>query len=104
MKHLKLFETFSNYTLDKMPEGFHKGSIKGYQVYMDDIDSGFKATTGLRNSFPLPCHVYIKDGSGVAFYKSGVLFSDYETEKSWKKEFGELENDKRFLKAKEELK
>lgn len=61
---------------------------------MDDIDSGFKATTGLRNAFPLPCHVYIKDGSGIAFHKT-VFFS----------QMMKLKNlGKRFLKAKEELK
>ena len=103
MKYLKLFESFSNYTLDQMPDGFHKGSIQGYQVYMDDIDSGFKTTTGLRNAFPIPCHVYIKGGKGMAFYKGGILFSDDVLRNEWKKEFGGLENDERFIKAKNEL-
>lgn len=103
MKHIKLFESLSNYTLDKPTEEFHKGSIKGYHVYMDDIDSGFKTTTGLRNAFPIPCHVYLKDGKGMAFYKGGILFSDDTLRTEWLEEFGSLESDERFIKAKKEL-
>lgn len=102
-KFNQINESHSNYTLDKMPKGFHKGSIKGYEVYMDDIDSGFKTTTGLKNSFPIPCHVYILDNGGIAFYKGGALFSDDVIKDEWEAEYGKLENDPRFIKAKEEL-
>jgi hypothetical protein len=86
----------SNYTLDGWPEGEYSGTIRGYQVYSDDIDSGFKTTTGLRNVFPISCKIYIKDGGAIVFYKNGVLFSDDMTRDKWKAEFGSLENDTRF--------
>lgn len=103
LKPYKLFESLSNYTLQEMPKGFHKGSIKGYEVYMDDIDSGFKTTTGLRNAFPIPCHVYIEDDGGIAFFKGGALFSSDKIRDKWKEEYGKLEHDVRFIKAKQEL-
>jgi hypothetical protein len=95
-KYDKLFESESNYTLDGWPEGEYSGTIRGYQVYSDDIDSGFKTTTGLRNVFPISCKIYIKDGGAIVFYKNGVLFSDDMTRDKWKAEFGSLENDTRF--------
>ncbi len=98
-----LQEADSNYEMEEMPDGFHKGSIKGYEVYMHDIDSGFRTTTGLRNVQPIPCHVYMEDGHGVAFYKGGVLFSDEDVEAEWKKAHKKLEDDPRFIKAVSEL-
>ena len=89
-------ETLSNYTLDNWPNGTYKGTIKGYEVYSDEVDSGFRATTGYRNAFPIPCTIYVKDGTAIAFSKGGVLFSDGETQKRWKEEFGSLENDPRM--------
>jgi len=95
-KYDKLFESESNYTLDNWPDGEYSGTIKGYQVYSDEIDSGFKTTTGLRNVFPIPCRIYIEDGGAIVFYKDGVLFSDEVVRDKWKMEFGGLENDSRF--------
>lgn len=98
-KHLyvdKIGESLSNYTLDNWPNGTYKGSIKGYEVYSDEVDSGFRATTGYRNAFPIPCTIYVKDGTAMAFSKGGVLFSDDETQRKWKEEFGSLENDPRM--------
>jgi hypothetical protein len=78
----------SNYSLKDWPEGKYKGSIKGYDVYSDEIDSGFKATTGYRNMVPIPCTIYVKDGHALAFSKGGILFSDKEIESEWKNKFG----------------
>jgi hypothetical protein len=86
----------SNYTLDGWPEGEYSGTISGYSVYSDEIDSGFKTTTGLRNVFPIPCKIYIENGGAIVFYKGGVLFSDEVVRDKWKAEFGSLENDSRF--------
>lgn len=95
-KYDKLFESESNYTLDNWPEGEYSGTIRGYQVYSDEIDSGFKTITGLRNVFPIPCKIYIENGGAIVFYKDGVLFSDEVVRDKWKAEFGSLENDTRF--------
>ena len=106
MKYLKCYKIFesselnelskSNYTLDGWPDGEYSGTIRGYEVYSDDIDSGFKTTTGLRNVSPIPCKIYIENGAAIVFYKNGVLFSDDMTRDKWKAEFGSLENDPRF--------
>ena len=106
MKYIKCYKIFesselnelskSNYTLDNWPDGEYSGTIRGYQVYSDDIDSGFKTTTGLRNVSPIPCRIYIENGVAIVFYKGGVLFSDDMTRDKWKAEFGSLENDPRF--------
>ena len=110
MKYLKTYKIFesselnelskSNYTLDGWPDGEYSGTIRGYEVYSDDIDSGFKTTTGLRNVSPIPCRIYIENGVAIVFYKNGVLFSDDMTRDKWKAEFGSLENDPRFIKIK----
>ena len=97
MKYLRKWnESKSNYTLDNWPDGEYSGTISGYEVYSDEIDSGFKTTTGLRNAFPIPCKIYIENGGGIVFYKGGVLFSDEVVSDKWKSEFGGLENDPRF--------
>lgn len=97
MKHLKKFnESKSNYTLENWPNGEYSGIIKGYEVYSDDVDSGFKTTEGLRNAFPIKCKIYIEDGSATVFFKGGVLFSDDDTRDKWVGKFGKLENDPRF--------
>lgn len=107
MKYIKCYKIFesselskSNYTLDNWPDGEYSGTIRGYEVYSDDIDSGFKTTTGLRNVSPIPCKIYIENGVAIVFYKNGVLFSDDMTRDKWKAEFGSLENDPRFIKIK----
>jgi hypothetical protein len=97
MKHLKTYnESKSNSTLDNWPSGEYSGTIRGYQVYSDEIDSGFKTTTGLRNAFPISCKIYIENGSATVFHKDGVLFSDDKTRDKWKSEFGRLQNDPRY--------
>lgn len=97
MKHLKRFnESKSNYSLENWPNGEYSGIIKGYEVYSDEIDSGFKTTTGLRNMVPIPCRIWIKDGGATVFFKGGVLFSDDDTRDKWVSEFGKLENDLRY--------
>jgi hypothetical protein len=85
---IKPVEQVSNYTLDQIPNGEYKGSIKGYYVYMDSIDSGFRATTGWRNMFPILCTVYVENGTAVAYSKAGINFSDDKTEEEWKKKYG----------------
>lgn len=86
-----------------MPNGEYAGSVKGYEVYMDGIDSGFRATKGYRNAFPIKCHVIIKDGTGIAYSRHGVLFSDDKTENEWKKKYGSLEKDPTYIKHKNKL-
>lgn len=98
-----IFEAKSNYTMENMPDGEYAGSVKGYEVYMDGIDSGFRATTGYRNAFPIKCHVVVKDGTAVAYSRHGVLFSDEKTEKAWKEKYGSLDKDPNFAKYKKEL-
>jgi hypothetical protein len=75
------------YDLPNMPEGTHKGSIKGYEVYMDGIDSGFKATTGYRNMYPIPCVVVVKGGQALAYSRHGILFSSEAAQTAWKSKF-----------------
>ena len=77
-------ESMSNYTLSNWPDGEYSGVINGYEVYSDDVDSGFKTTTGLRNMVPIPCRIYVEGGSAVVFYRNGVLFSDDEVRGRWK--------------------
>jgi hypothetical protein len=93
---MKYIKSKSNYTLENWPDGTYDGYIKGYDVYSDEVDSGFKTLTGLRNMKPIKCKIYIKEGGATVFYKDGVLFSDEETKDSWINEFGKLKNDPRF--------
>lgn len=94
----------SNYSLENWPEGKYKGFIKGYDVYSDEVDSGFKATTGYRNMVPIPCTIYVKDGHALTFSKGGILFSDKEIEDQWRSEFGKGMNAmKSDLRSKEYL-
>lgn len=78
----------SNYSLENWPDGKYKGSIKGYDVYSDEIDSGFRATSGFRNISPIPCTIYMKDSKAVVCSKAGIIFSSKEAENDYRKEYG----------------
>lgn len=83
----------SNYeTIADWPDGVYKGFIKGYDVYSDAIDSGFKTTTGYRNAFPIMCYIVVKAGHAIVYSKHGILFSDVETENEWREKFGKGKN------------
>ncbi len=73
----------SNYSLKDWPEGKYKGFIKGYDVYSDEVDSGFKATSGLKTTANVPCVIYVKNGHAIVKYDGGLLFSDEEIENKW---------------------
>lgn len=73
----------SNYSLKDWPKGKYKGFIKGYDVYSDEIDSGFKATSGLKTTANVPCVIHVKNGHAIVKYDGGLLFSDEEIENKW---------------------
>lgn len=66
-----------------MTEGKYKGLIKCYNVYSDEVDSGFKTTSGLINVAPILCIIYVKNGYAFVKYDGGLLFSDEEIENKW---------------------
>jgi hypothetical protein len=100
MENIKSYQAFneslSNYTLDTWPNGEYDGIIKGYDVYSDDVDSGFKTTSGLKNASPIRCKIYVKNGSATVYHKDGILFSDDKTRDNWKSKYGSLNNDPIF--------
>lgn len=72
-----LTENKSNYILGKnWPDGEYKGTIKGYDIYSNEVDSGFKTTTGLRNVGIISCLIKVKNGYALVYYKGGILFSN----------------------------
>ena len=60
MNHIKLYENFSNYHPNEIPEGTYDGVMKGWQVYSDAIDSGFKTNLGIRGTSP--CKIISQGG------------------------------------------
>jgi hypothetical protein len=61
MNHLKLYESFSNYSTLEIPEGVYDGVMKGWQVYSDAIDSGFKTKDkGIKGTSR--CKIFSKEG------------------------------------------
>lgn len=64
MKHIKVYENYSpgsNYSPMDIPEGVYDGVMKGWQVYSDAIDSGFKTKdAGIRGTSK--CKIFSKGG------------------------------------------
>lgn len=103
-KHGIIENANSNYELAEIKDGEYDGSIKGYDVYIDSIDSGFKTTTGYRNVYPIKVVVVVKNGVATVYSKQGVLFSSEEAQSSWKTKFpGGIETDPTFQRVRSKL-
>lgn len=94
----------SNYELGKnWADGEYKGFVKGYEFYSDDIDSGFKMTSGYKNIGNLKAIAIVKNGEAVVYTKGGATFSSDKAQELYKKEFGNIHKDPNFAKYKEQL-
>lgn len=92
----------SNYSIENWPDGKYKGFIKGSEVYSDEIDSGFIATSAWKSRTPIPCTIYVKDGKAVVCAKPGIIFSSDEAEADYRKEYGKgMESMKKYPGMKE---
>ena len=78
-------ESSSNYKSTKdWPDGKYNGIISGYEVYSDDIDSGFKAITGVRG-MNIPCTIHVKNGEAIVKDKNNgiITFSSEEAKQNY---------------------
>jgi hypothetical protein len=72
-------EALSNY--ENIPNGEYSGFIKGYDIYSDEIDSGFKSyNKGLKNVVPIKCKITCVDGMYKAETKFGNFYNSEEAE------------------------
>lgn len=101
--YIELPEILNENNISNINDGIYDGTIKGYDVSIDSIDSEFKTTTGLKNMYPIKCKVIVKDKSAIVYYKDGVLFTDDKTKEEYKSKYNNINNDELFIKYSNEL-
>jgi hypothetical protein len=82
--HLLNFDEFINESLSNyniIPDGEYNGFIKGYEIYSDEIDSGFKSyDRGLKNVVPIKCKITCINGLYKAESEAGNFYNSPEAE------------------------
>lgn len=74
LKFDEFIKESSNY--DIIPDGEYQGFIKGYDIYSDEIDSGFKSYDyGLKNVFPIRCQIACQNGLYQATSSAGNFYN-----------------------------
>lgn len=80
-------ENLSNY--DIIPDGEYKGFIKGWEIYSDEIDSGFKSyDKGLKNIFPIKCKITCINGLCKAESEAGNFYNSEESDRYFTNVYG----------------
>lgn len=76
-------ESLSNY--DIPTDGEYNGFIKGWEIYSDEIDSGFKSyDKGLKNVFPIKCKITYINGLYKATSEAGDFYNSEEAKEYFK--------------------
>ena len=67
----------SNYAVVNWPDGEYRGFMKGYEVWSDELDSGFQTTKGIRGTSE--CTIEVHDGKIKVILPDG---SEYKPKKN----------------------